>query len=394
MLFVNPIVRVSVMKKKICAIATTEATMCSFIIPSMEYFLDKGYEVTLVCSMTEDFIKRNSPKFHCVNMPMKRGISLSDILILPCKFWRLFRKHRFDYVQYATTNASFYACLPAKLTKIKTRVYCQWGLLYVGYHGVARYLFKWVEKFLCSCATHVTVASNKNLEYAVQEGLMPRSKSSVVGDGGTVGVDLSIYDISKREELMNLVLDEYPVMSGKLIYGYVGRIETDKGISELLSAFLGLDNAESILLLIGPFDELRCNINPKLIERAKASRRVIFHGFTKEVHKYMSAIDVLVHPTYREGFSMVIQQAMAMGCAIITTDIPGPSEVIENGVSGILVKDHSVDDLTQAMSLLGRDYNLRKSFSSAGLDRVRKLFNRQRMLDLTYYDRIRMMNEK
>ena len=88
----------------------------------------------------------------------------------------------------------------------------------------------------------------------------------------------------------------------------------------------------------------------------KNKENIIFHGFTKDVPKYMAAMDILVHPTYREGFSMVIQQAMAMDCAIITTDVPGPSEVIEGGVSGLLVPDHAVDELAESMRKLKERY--------------------------------------
>jgi glycosyltransferase involved in cell wall biosynthesis len=91
---------------------------------------------------------------------------------------------------------------------------------------------------------------------------------------------------------------------------------------------------------------------------------------------------------------MVIQQAMAMGCAIITTDVPGPSEVVENGVSGVLVKAHSSEELAAAMEKLSDNVQLRSSLSAAALIRVRKLFNRSRMLELTYQDRLRMMNQK
>lgn len=379
--------------KKMCIISTVEGTMNSFIIPAMERFVERGYDVTLVCNMSDEFIKNNSSKFHCVNMPMKRGISLSDCFKMPWKFWRLFRKERFDYVQYATTNASFYAGIPAVLCRIKTRVYCQWGLLYIGFTGVKRRIFKWVEKLLCMTATHITVASKKNLEYAVQEGLMPASKASVIGDGGTIGVDLSIFNYEKKNEYRNEVFAEYPKLKNKLVFGYVGRIETDKGIVELLQAFLNLKDQSSVLLMIGPFDELRCDLPGELVNEVKKTGRVIFHGFTKEVAKYMSAIDILVHPTYREGFSMVIQQAMAMGCAIITTNVPGPSEVIENEVSGVLVRDHSFDELMLAMKRLGGDEKLRMNFITAGLERVRILFNRERMLELTYKDRLRMMND-
>ena len=381
-------------RKKMCVITTIEVTMNAFIIPAMERFVEEGYDVTLICHMSDEFIAAHSSKFTCINVPMKRGISLADLFKMPLKFWRIFRKEKFDYAQYATTNASFYACVPAKLCGIKTRVYCQWGLLYVGYTGFKRKIFKFIEKILCSTATHITVASKKNLEYAVNDHIMPAVKASVIGDGGTIGVDLEAFDLSKRDAYKEQVLAEYPQLERKLIYGYVGRIESDKGITELLEAFLSLQNDNTALLLVGSFDSLRCDINTELITRAKDTGRVIFHGFSKEVPKYMSAMDILVHPTYREGFSMVIQQAMAMGCAIITTDVPGPSEVIEDGISGILVKDHSSEDLSRGMLLMASDSAMRDRMIAAAVSRVREKFNRTRMLELTYQDRLRMMNDK
>ena len=382
------------MEKKICSISTIEQTMESFVIPAMRVFQERGYDVTLVCTMTDSFIEKYASEFHCVNIKMTRGVSVKDIFTKPLEFFNLFRREKFDYVQYATTNASFYACIPAWLCGIKTRVYCQWGLLYVGFTGLKRIFYKLIEQTLCAFATHVTVASKKNMEYAVAEGVMSRKKSSVIGDGGTIGVDLKTFDVSKRELYREQVLQEYPQLNGKIVYGFVGRIETDKGIQELLRAFLKNNMPDTALLLIGAFDELRSNISPALLSECKNKENIIFHGFTKEVPKYMAAMDILVHPTYREGFSMVIQQAMAMGCAIITTDVPGPSEVIEGGVSGLLVPDHAVDELAESMRKLKDDEGLRRQFVAAGLVRVREKFERQHMLELTFENRVKMMNRE
>ena len=379
--------------KKLCAITTIEGTLESFVIPAMRLFKERGYDVTLICTMSDRFLKQYGEEFHCINLQMKRGMSLKDIFTKPFEFYRIFKRQKFDYVQYATTNASFYACIPAKLCGIKTRVYCQWGLLYVGFEGLKRKVFKWVEKFLCSSATHITVASKKNMEYAIQEGLMKADKATVVGDGGTIGVDLKVFDHAKRESYKAEVLEEYPVLKDRTVFGFVGRIETDKGINELLKAFLKINSDRFALLLIGPFDELRCNLDAEALAAAKAASNIIFHGFSREVPKYMSAMDILVHPTYREGFSMVIQQAMAMGCAVITTDVPGPSEVIEVGKSGLLVPAQTVDELTEAMLTLGNDKEQQARFAAEGLIRVKDKFERIHMLELTYQDRLRMMGE-
>lgn len=379
---------------KLCFISTIEGTQESFIIPALYTFIEKGYDVSIICTMSDKFLEKYSKDFHCINVQMNRGVSIKEVFTKPFEFYRIFKREKFDYVQYATTNASFYCCLVAKMLGIKTRVYCSWGLLYEGYTGFKRVFYKRIEKFLCDSATHITVASYKNLEVAARDGVLDRNKASVIGDGGTVGVDLNRFNIDKRDEYKSQVHEEYSVLKGKTVFGYVGRIETDKGIMELLSAFIKADNPDYALLLIGKFDELRCDIDPALLAKAKSMNNIIFHGFSREVPKYMSAMDILVHPTYREGFSMVIQQAMAMGCAIITTNVPGPSEVIEEGTSGLLVPDHSIDELSEAMIILGEDKDLQNSFSEAGLIRVREKFERSRMLRLTLENREKMMNKE
>lgn len=379
--------------KKICAISTIEVTLESFVIPAMRIFKERGFDVTLICNMSDKFLEKYSQEFHCINIPMKRGISIKDMLTKPLEFYKIFKREKFDYVQYATTNASFYACIPAKLCKIKTRVYCQWGLLYVGFEGLKRKIYKLIEKFLCSTATHITVASHKNMEYAIAEGLMKPGKASVIGEGGTIGVDLKVFDVDKKETYRNAVWEEYPQLKGRTVFGYVGRIETDKGVNELLKAFLKISSESNALLLIGAFDELRSDLDEETLKSAKASDNIIFHGFSREVPKYLSAMDILVHPTYREGFSMVIQQAMAMGCAVVTTNVPGPSEVIEEGISGLLVPAHSVKELSEAMAFLEKDTDLQKKFVTAGLERVKKYFEREHMLELTYKNRLQMMAE-
>ncbi len=379
--------------KKICAISTIEVTLESFVIPAMRIFKERGFDVTLICNMSDKFLEKYSQEFHCINIPMKRGISIKDMLTKPLEFYKIFKREKFDYVQYATTNASFYACIPAKLCKIKTRVYCQWGLLYVGFEGLKRKIYKLIEKFLCSTATHITVASHKNMEYAIAEGLMKPGKASVIGEGGTIGVDLKVFDVDKKETYRNDVWEEYPQLKGRTVFGYVGRIETDKGVNELLKAFLKISSESNALLLIGAFDELRSDLDEETLKSAKASDNIIFHGFSREVPKYLSAMDILVHPTYREGFSMVIQQAMAMGCAVVATNVPGPSEVIEEGISGLLVPAHSVKELSEAMAFLEKDTDLQKKFVTAGLERVKKYFEREHMLELTYKNRLQMMEE-
>lgn len=376
--------------KKICAISTVEVTMNSFIIPAMRVMKEHGYDVTLVCNMSEEFYKKNSEEFHCINIPMKRGTSLTDLVKMPFVFRRLFKRERFDYVQYATPNASLYASIGAKMAKVPKRVYCQWGIRYVGNEGVMRRLLKFFEKITCMCSTHIRPASWKNLDFAVEEGLYEREKAAAIGDGGTIGIDLKQFDISKKGDLKQSVQEQYPQLEGKTVFGFVGRMNRDKGVFELLEAFMRLNQKYSdiALLLIGDMEgEL-----PAHLMHYKENPNIINTGWTNEVPKYISALDVLVHPSYREGFSMVIQQAMAMEIPVVTTNIPGPSEVIEKDVTGVLAEPRDVDTLYDAMAWMVEHPEQRVAMGKAGRVRCEKHFTRERMLQLTLEDRETIIN--
>lgn len=379
------------MKKKICAITTVEGTLRTFVIPTMKILKDKGYDITLVCSMTEEFIKQYSNEFKCVNMPMKRGVSLRELIIMPFKFRRFFLKERFDLVQYATPNASFFASIGAKWAKVPKRVYCQWGIRYVSFSGLQRFLFKAIEKRTCKNSTHIRPASWKNLEFAVEEGLYNREKAAAIGDGGTVGIDLEQFNFSKKEQYKLEIQEKYPQFRNNIVYAFVGRLNKDKGIVELLEAFLKLNKQHhnTSLMLIG---NMEGSLSAHL-ETVKQNQNIIFTGYTKDVPKFLAGADVLVHPSYREGFSMVIQQAMAMEIPVVTTDIPGPSEVIEPNVSGILAKPRDVETLYECMKWMAEHPKEREQMGKAGRIRCEEKFNRERMLKLTLEDREQILKE-
>lgn len=378
--------------KKMCCITTVDLTQRAFVVDAMYQFVDKGYDVTLVCDDTARLKRERGDAFHYVDMPMQRGVNLKDIIVMPWKFRKFFKKEKFDYIQYATPNASLYASIGGWLAGVPVRLYCQWGIRYVGNEGVMRKVLKILEHLTCKLSTDICPASQKNLEYAVSEGLYKAEKAAIIGNGGTIGVDLSKYDLSKKNEYREDIFAKYPVLKDKLVFCSIGRLSRDKGSFELLEAFLQFakEREDVALLMIGPMED---NL-PEHLAAVLKNDKIIFTGQTNEVNKYLAASDVLVHPSYREGFSMVIQEAMAMGLAVVTTDIPGPSEVIENGVTGILVDARSTSSLLDGMRQMITEPERMKLMGVAGRKRCEELFIRERMLRLTYEHRIGLMNRK
>lgn len=370
-------------KVKICAITTISKAMDWFVCDIMKDLSENGYEITLICDMEDGFKERHKSYAQCIDLKMSRGVSPKDLLTVPLKLRKIFKKNRFDVIYYMSPNASLYASLAGKAAGIKTRIYSQCGIRYVSFSGIKRFIFKLVERFTCHCSTHVKSQSPKNMEFALSERLCNQKKISVVGIGGTVGVDLkkcrSFDHAAARAELR----EKYGIAQDAFVYGYVGRINADKGINELIQAFAQVSAGEQkpYLMLVGMLDEAN-PIRPENLAYAKENSQIVLTGNVPPdmVYAHMTVFDVLVHPTYREGFGKVLQEAMGVGVPIITTDVPGPSEVVENGVSGILCRVRDPENLAEKMIALHNNKPLRDSLSKAGIARAERYFDRPIML--------------
>ncbi len=369
--------------KKICFVTTVSLTMKSFVLETAKYLYENcGYDITLICSDDEEFEKSLPDYIHYIPVTMTRGIDLSAISSI-LKFYKIFKKEKFDLIQYSTPNASCYASIAAFLARAPKRLYAQWGIRYIGMQGKSRKVFKLIEKLVCRLSTHIRSVSPLNRQFAVDEGLYPDYKSKVVGNGGTIGVDMSYYNVSEKESFNTETRREYNIKGTDFVYGFAGRISADKGCNELLSAFKSIAqlNENAKLLIVGPLED-NCGVDQALIEWAKESSSVIFTGMVNggDMKRYYSAMNVLVHPTYREGFGMVIQEAGALAVPVITTKIPGASEVMENGVSCLLVEPKSSADLENAMAILLKDKEVLINLSVNAYKRTMDLYERQIML--------------
>ena len=353
-----------------------------FVTAAMRHLQANGFEIFLMCDMPEDFISRNSDYAHCLPLKMERGIDPVGALKSIYRMYCIFRREQFDIIQYSTPNAALYASIAGALAGVKVRIYDQCGIRYVSFSGWRRRFFRFFERLTCKMSTLVRGQSPKNRQFAIDEKLCPESKIVVLGIGGTIGVDLNEFDLTKKERWRSEVRSGLGIPEESFVFGYVGRLNVDKGINELVEAFRMLSGSvcQARLLLVGMDDN---GLIPDLKHWAENSPQVIMTGNVPpdEVCKYMSAMDILVHPTYREGFGKVLQEAMALGIPVITTDVPGPSEVIEEGISGLLVKPRDSNGLKLAMLELMGSPEKRFAFGKAGAARARHYFARPVMLN-------------
>lgn len=354
---------------KICYVTTVPITIEVFIMDCAKYLKNTGdYEITFVCNEDEEFAKKIPEGIKYQPIVMARGISLSGFSAV-LKMYQFFKKEKFDIVQYSTPNASCYASIAAYFAKVPVRLYCQWGIAYVGFSGIKRKIFKVLEKSTCTLSTTIEPDSFGNLEFSKKEGLY-HNKGHVVGNGSASGVNFERFDIKKKESYNQEIRQRYNIKKEDIVFGFVGRIDKDKGFDELLEAYRTIKTEYTKLMIVGPSDKVH-TANQGLYEESKNDDSIIYVGRTSEVEKFFSAFDIFVLPSYREGFGSVVIEAQSMGVPVIVTNIPGPSEAMSSA-TGLLVGKKNVSELAQAMKKLLEDNNLRLQLQSQCVEFARK----------------------
>ena len=375
--------------KKICLIATVSMTVRAFLIPIARYYRENtDWDISILCDYDPNLAQEMPEGVHYLPVNMQRGIHFHGIQAMN-RMVALFKQEKFDLVQYCTPNASFYASIAAKIAKIPVRLYCQWGIAYVGFAGLKRRIFRLIEKNVCRCSTQVEPDSFGNLRFSHAEGLYTADKSRVIFNGSASGVNLQKFDISHKEEWRAQIRERYAVPRDAVVYTFVGRITRDKGINELFAAAKTLleRHHDAYLFLVGGM-EMNRSVDSGLYQWSQDEQRVICCGYTTEVEKYLAASDVYVLPSYREGFGTAVVEAEAMGIPVIVTDIPGPTEAMEKDRTGLVVQKGDTDGLLQAMETLYSAGKTREEMGRRGLEFVSERFEQKALFRKIYEDRV------
>lgn len=379
--------------KKICFITTVKETLSAFVIDTACYLhAEGGWDISFICSPDAEF-EQSLPDFiHFHGVKMSRGINAEGLRCVK-EIYKILKKEKFDLVQYSTPNASCYAAIAAFLAGVKVRLYCQWGIVFVGMKGARRFIFNLIERMVCFLSTSVEPDSFGNLTLCREKRIYGEKKSRVVGNGSACGVDLTRFDISKKGGYRAKIRSELGIPDDAPVFGFCGRLTRDKGINIFLNtAFALLDEREDCRFLILGDEEAGSGADATLMEKARADGRFHFVGFRRHVEEYMSAMDVYLLPSAREGFGMTVIEAGAMELPVIAYRIPGPMESIVDRKTGILVDFD--ENITDAARSLLCDVEKRRSLGCAARVRVCETYERQRLLSEILADREKLIGEK
>ncbi len=293
------------------------------------------------------------------------------------KLYRYLRSSDYTLVHTHTTKAGFVGRIAASLAGVPIIVHTAHGFAF--HEGSP-----WWKKAACTlldriasfgCRRVITV-SHFHRHWGQKLGIASPDKILAIPNG--------IPDPAKPDaaQVVN-IRAAWGIGPGQTAILTPGRLAAEKGLEDLLDAIAGIEitRRQSLRLLIAGDGNLREALQQRVL-RLGIQDQVRFLGFQNDVPALLCAADLVVFPTWREGLSIALLEAMAQRCPIITTAIGSNIEVTQNGEGARLVSPGAPSQLAEAILQLAADPEYRQSLAA-----------RARQIYLDHYTLDRMLGD-
>jgi glycosyltransferase involved in cell wall biosynthesis len=366
--------------KKILRITTVPISLRN-LLKGQPKFMSQYYEVVGITSPGEE-IKDvvNDEGIRVIEVEMTRTISPIKDLVSLWKIYKLIKKEKPFIVHSHTPKAGTLGMMAAKLAGVPNRLHTIAGLPLLVATGAKRKLLDFVEKITYACATKIYPNSLGLKNIIIQNGYTKPSKLKVIANGSSNGIDVNHFSIENiSEETKATLREELNIIEDDIVFVFVGRLVTDKGINELISAFkkLSADYQNIKLLLVGTFESELDPLHDSTLNEIESNNNIINVGWQTDVRPYFAISNVLAFPSYREGFPNVVMQAGAMELPSIVTNINGCNEIIKEGVNGLIIPPKDENELYLAMLNIIENPSKQKELANASRKMICDNYQRQ-----------------
>ncbi len=310
----------------------------------------------------EDF---KSLGLRCIEMEVdRRGINPKTDWKLFMAYRRMLKAEKPDMVITYSIKPNVYMGLACAMAGVPYCANVQGLGTAFQRKGLATFVTALYKLAFCKVKT-VFFENEGNASEFVQRGILRREKITVLHGAG---INLKTFPCCPYPE------------NPKFRFLHLGRIMREKGMDELLAAVRRLPKEQFVLDMVGFFeDEYK-----QQVEDLVAEGIVEFHGFQSEPRPYYEKADCVVLPSYHEGMSNVLLEAAATGRPVITSDIPGCREAVEDGISGLLCKVRDEQSLFEQMErMLQLSVGQRREMGLAGRDKMEREFAKERVVAQT-----------
>lgn len=386
------------MTYKIIRTATLGTSLNTFCYGILSDLKEMGYEIVAISSPDSDLDALGAREgVRTIPVKMERRFApLKDLVSLFRLFW-VFIKEKPDMVHSMTPKAGLLCMMASWFARVPVRVHTFTGLVFPTATGMTKKILMATDWLTCACATHVIPEGQGVLNDLKNNGIT-RKPMKVLGYGNVMGVDMKHF--SRRPEVLekSLLLRKENIFT----FLFVGRIVGDKGINELVQAFLSLLRQDFSfklrLVLVGRFESKLDPISKESMQAIDSTSEIEAVGpqYGDDLLAWYAASDCFVFPSYREGFPNTVLEAGAMDLPSIVTDINGSREIIipyeknPDMATGLIIPSHDAQTLESAMAWIVNHEDERKRMSTNARPSISERFEQSFVRNCLYefYDEV------
>jgi lipopolysaccharide/colanic/teichoic acid biosynthesis glycosyltransferase len=360
----------------ICFVVTSPFTVNGFLVNHLKA-LSRNRRVTLCTNLD---LYPLSPELkqlqlRIIDIPLERKVSfLNDLATLWTLYW-IFRQNRFDSVHSITPKAGLLGMTAALFAQVPLRFHTFTGQIWVTSKGLKRSFYKRVDTLIALLTSKVFADSASQIQLLIKEGIVSKDEISLLGTGSISGVDLERFKIDSQ--VRTQIRKQYGAQDSTCVFLFVGRLCKDKGVLDLILAYAFLfkqqSNQDSALWIVGPDEEDIRSQAEKLPDIPWQQIRWMGASFEPEL--FMTSADVLMLPSYREGFGSVIIEAAACSLPALAYQIDGVIDAVDDLGTGILSKTGDITALSLNMQKLIHDPTYRQRLGKQASERAHEHFS-------------------
>lgn len=365
------------MKVKVIRTSTIPISLNKLLKGQLK-FLSKEFEVIGLSSSGTDLDEvKNRERVKTIAVEMQRGMSPFKDIVSLVKLYLVFKKEKPQIVHSITPKAGLLCMLAAKFAGVPIRMHMFTGLLFPTMKGFSQKFFIKMDQLLCWAATNIYPEGNGVKQDLINYNITSKPLK-VLANGNVNGIDLDFFSPKQISEDQKYQLrNELNFDPQDFVFVFVGRLVGDKGINELVDAFKSFDNSNVKLLLVGPLELKQDPIKEATIKEITNNKNIISVGSKSDVRPYLAISDVLVFPSYREGFPNVVLQAGAMELPCIVTNISGCNEIIEEGKNGIIIPPKNKLAIANAMNFVIENKDKKEFFRKNARSMIESRYNQK-----------------
>jgi len=325
-------------KKSVLRICNEGSAMYFYLSRQILDIKKDNFDIFVICSHNKklyEFCKKNRITYVPINFE-RRFSFIQDVKCLLFLF-KFYLKYKIDISHSWNTKAGLLNSIIASIFFINLRIHTFAGVPWENFNFV-KSLFPKISDFIIIFFNHKCFADSLSEAKLLNKKLFT-NKIKVLGNGSLAGVDLNKFNLHKHTRpVIHFAKYKYNII-------FVGRITKEKGIDDLVKGFISFGLKDCCLTILGNVDNTNGNIEVNTFKQIQNHSRIKWIKHTPYPERFYKHADILILPSYREGFGNVVIEAACFKVPTFGYDCTGLKDSIVHKKTGFLVKKGDYKDL-------------------------------------------------